>query len=294
MNTEKETGFGSPSITSTIAQNQSVFDSGYGDPTWNDIDLPATGVSTGWGSPFTSNDAQAYLLGAREYGNDGGAMISIFGLWGAIFDSKPNTFAGPFIVSLINRSTLEETKCYSALPTLKYLTYSDISQRVIKVSLPPLPLGAYDIKVSWGTDFAVNAIIEDALDIIKTNRCQAEYSIARSLPGYMAVRKNYTDSLPESFDDLKPLQCLVSAIGEEIQSLSGSGAFTLLIEELELSSNTALLETTLGLPSSGEVYIGNQLFSYTSKDEETLFGLECRELIREVQAINSKVSLKIN
>ena len=283
-----EYGFGSPSISF----DEVYYDRGWGDPVADDEEIVTR--DTYYGSPFDGSDFPVSLVGGSEYGNDGGEMISIYGSWGLLLGTSYRNFAGPFIVSLINRSTLVETKCYSAIASLKYLTYSDITQKVLKVSLPVLPLGSYDLKIYYGENYSENIIIPESINIIPTNRCEASYSIARNLPSYLSVDKNYTSPAPTRFDNLKPLQALISAIGEQVQKQSGSGGFTLLTQTLGVADSVAYVESTLGLESSGAVFINGQMFSYQGKTTLTLTGIECLEASRESHDASSRVSQKIN
>ena len=283
-----EYGFGNPSISF----DEVYYDRGWGDPVADDEEIVTR--DTYYGSPFDGSDFPVSLVGGNEYGNDGGEMLSIYGSWGLLLGTSYRNFAGPFIISLINRSTLVETKCYSAIASLKYLTYSDITQRILKVSLPVLPLGSYDLKIYYGENYSENITIINSINIINTNRCEASYSIARNLPSYLNADKNYSSAPLSRFDNLKPLQAIVSAIGEQIQKQSGSGGFTLLTQPLGLSDSTAYMESTLGLEASGVVFINGQKFSYQGKTSLALTGLECLEMVREVHDVSSRVSQKIN
>lgn len=74
------------------------------------------------------------------------------------------------------------------------------------------------------------------------------------------------------YDDLRLLEALACAIGEELNAVGGTIA-TRLFVELAVGATQAVVESTYLFPSSGRVFIAGAPFTYTSKTDGTLDGL---------------------
>lgn len=285
-----ETGFGSPSLAD---YEEVYFDRGFGTPVLDEEDILSR--DTGFGSPFDGTDFPVGLIGDGEFGDDGGEFISIFGIWNGLISTPPRQFVGPFLISVRNRDTLQVNYCRSALAGFKNLTFSDITQRVIKASLPPLPHGSYDVLINYGINYAQQIVIEDAVTIIRTNRNENEINIAKAMPNYLATRKDYVGFIPDylGFRKLGPLQAIVGAVGEEI-CRQISTPYTILTQDLEVADTIAHVESTLSLKSSGYIFIGDQLFTYESKTPTTLEGLAIHQLDRKPHFRREKVVQNIS
>lgn len=76
----------------------------------------------------------------------------------------------------------------------------------------------------------------------------------------------------ETFDKLRFIEALTSAIGEEFETTFGVRS-TRLMGELAPTDTQALVESTLGFPESGRVWISGLAYTYTGKTSGTLEGL---------------------
>ena len=280
-----ETGFGSPSLAD---YEEVYFDRGFGTPVLDQETILSR--DTGFGSPLDGVDFPVGLIGDGIFGDDGGEFVAIFGIWGDLILTPRRQFVGPFLIQLRSQEDLTIYPCKSALAGFKNLTYSDITQRVIKASLPPLKHGIYDVIIKYGLNYSLQIIMEGAITIIRTNRNQNEINIAKSMPSYLATRKDYVGFIPDylGFRKLGPLQSIVSAVGEEI-CRQISTPYTILTQDLLIDDVVAQVESTLGMKDSGFVYIDEQLFSYTSKTPTTLEGLALEELDRKLHYKKAKV-----
>ena len=284
-----ETGFGSPSLAD---YEEVYFDRGFGTPVLDDEVILSR--DTAFGSPFDGTDFPVGLVGDGEFGDDGGEFIAIFGIWNGLIPTPPRQFVGPFLISVKNRDTLQTTRCKSGLAGFKNITFSDITQRVIKSSIPPLPHGNYDVLINYGFNFSSEIVIEDAITIIRTNRNQSEINIAKSMPNYLATRKDYVGYIPDylGYRKLGALQAIVGAVGEEL-CRQISTPYTILTQQLEVDDTEAQVESTLALKDSGFIYIADQLFTYTGKTPTSLTGLAIHQLDRKVHHVRSKVAQDI-
>lgn len=285
-----ETGFGSPSLAD---YEEIYYDRGFGTPVEDSEVILSR--DTGFGSPYDGIDFPVGLVGDGIFGDDGGEFIALFGIWGGLIPTPERQFVGPFLISVRSQETSAVLPCKSALAGFKNLTYSDLTQKVIKASLPPLRHGKYDVLINYGLNFSGLIVLEGAITIIRTNRNQNEVNIAKAMPNYLATKKDYLGFIPDylGFRKLGPLQAIVSAVGEEI-CRQISTPYTLLTTDLEVEDTVAHVESTLSLKNSGYIYIGDQLFSYTGKTDTTLTGLTIEQLDRAFHARSTKVVLNIH
>lgn len=74
------------------------------------------------------------------------------------------------------------------------------------------------------------------------------------------------------YDPLFNLEAVLLSFGQEFDGVSGRTT-TRLAQPLAASATQAVVETTLGFPASGDVWIGPLKFAYTSKTDGTFEGL---------------------
>lgn len=74
------------------------------------------------------------------------------------------------------------------------------------------------------------------------------------------------------YDDLRLLEALACAIGEELNAAGGTVA-TRLFADLGPTATQAIVESTLGFPAAGRVFIDGAPYTYTAKTDGTLDGL---------------------
>ena len=283
---QTESGFGSMTFANI---EEPAYDRGWGDPVEDSEEIFSR--DTFYGSPFDGYDIGASIYGYSKFGEDGGEFIKIFGLWNLVSPAPALSPTGPFLVSVID-SEGTETRCKSALAGLGYACLSDASQRILKASLPVLPVGVYDVKIYYGENYSSTVTLDQVIEIVPTNRSFSAVSIAKSMPNFYNTIKTYSAPKPSSYAELGPLQALVSAIGEEVDKISGK-SYTLLTQELSVSATEAFVESTLSLKESGVVYIGKDKFFYSSKTNTSLQGLIFLSPLRRVIPAGEKVVLDV-
>ena len=254
-------GFGSDSrFTSQPGAN-----AGFGRP--STVGSSATSGAEGFGAPPASWSAQApyvspYTVEYETYPDDGGSIVRLGGLWGV---------RGPWVVRLTDDSgatfhPADSVGCYSGVVGNGHLCYTDRFKRTLPFVLPPLDVGTYDIWVDlanlglWGSTKLVGS-----LEVVTRNSAEEVYSIRRTYPPrYRTGPRSWgleDGTLPDM--PLTPLRCITRALGQVAQQVGGSPQ-TRLLQNFTLGDSYADVESTLGFPASGEVWIGPLHYSYES------------------------------
>lgn len=69
------------------------------------------------------------------------------------------------------------------------------------------------------------------------------------------------------------LEAMTRGLGEELQVLSGH-AVTLLVDDFEEDATVAFVETTLGFPAAGGLYVGQRRYTYAAKTDCSFTGCQ--------------------
>ena len=254
-------GFGSDSrLTSQPALN-----AGFGRP--SSIEISATTGAEGFGAPPTFWSVQEpyvlpYEIQYADYPDDGGCIVRMGGNWGV---------RGPWVVRLTSDSgatfhPADRVGCYSGTIGNGHLCYTDRFKRVLPFVLPPLPVGTYDIWVDlanlglWGSTKLVGS-----LDVVVRNSAEEVYSIRRTYPPrYRTGPRSWgLEDATVPAMPLTPLRCITRSLGQVAQQIGGSPQ-TRLLQNFSLGDSYAEVESTLGFPLTGEIWIGPLHYSYTS------------------------------
>ena len=255
-------GFGSDSRFTS----QPELNAGFGRP--SSIGSSVTTGAEGFGSttPLWAPQAAAvlpYTTQYEDYPDDGGSIVRLVGsVW---------PVRGPWVVRLTSDSGAtfhpsDNVGCYSGTVGNGHLCYTDRFQRVLPFVLPPLPVGTYDVWVDWAglPAFGASKLVA-VLDVVTRNSAEEVYSIRRTYPPrYRTGPRAWSledATLPSM--PLTPLRCLTRALGQVAQQMGGSPQ-TRLLQPFTLDDAFAEVESTLGFPPAGEIWIGPLRYSYAS------------------------------
>ena len=254
-------GFGSDSRFTS----QPSLNAGFGRP--SSIGSSATTGAEGFGAPpaFWSVQAPAvlpYTVQYEDYPDDGGSVVRLIGSWPS---------RGPWIVRLTPDSgttfyPTDNVGCYSGTVGNGHLCYTDRFRRVLAFVLPPLDVGTYDIWIDWAGLglFGASKLIGD-LDVVVRNSAEEVYSIRRTYPPrYRTGPRSWgLEDATVPAMPLTPLRCITRSLGQVAQQIGGSPQ-TRLLQNFSLGDSYAEVESTLGFPLTGEIWIGPLHYSYTS------------------------------
>lgn len=274
-------GFGTP-----IDTNADPYDWGFGAPSPDEWD--ASELELGFGEPLDTAFVPVIVSGL-PLPDDGGEIVSLAGDWPDL-GNPPGQPSGPFRVRLIDGDGVtwpdpaRVLGCYSARVTLRNggkgpYCETDIRRRTLDFSIPPLPPGTYDVEVAWGPHWSTKLLLEAAVSVIYRLRSHQEYGMRVTYPNRYAVgpRVPQMEPLLLAADEttlraefpMGPLRVLTRAFAEEIQILGGV-PMTLLTAPLAWNAWFAVVETTLGFPPAGAVFIGGRRYTYASKTNTQL------------------------
>lgn len=289
-----EIGFGSPTwedIADDVSLGIYSTDMGFGAPQNIEYETIDGDTNTyrheseqGFGDPFEGLDLIILLQGEakQELSEHGGEVIEVRGNLRVLYeafripleDIEFNPI-GPFEIDFINTSTNTVYHAYSGIPGRGKRIYSTVNQDRIFFSTPPMPKGFYDLKIKYGSNFLFNYYIEDAFRVIHRVRNEKVKNIRRSLPDFWD-KGHYHDQYKHSIDyeDYKVnesnFEILTNAFGSALNNL-WTNDYTITTAVYELDDTYLEVESTLGLPASGKVIVGNQELEYTSKTPTRLY-----------------------
>ena len=272
-----ETGFGSYSYPNNPPDE---FDAGFGSPF-------TSGRDTGFGSTFDTSLEGTELADSVFYiGDDGGTRIDIIGNWWQYATTKRRGYANDFRVSFVKGGI--ETYALPAFvghPTTRSgYVYTNLDQTRLHAWTPPLAKGVYSIKIRW----PLNTItLTNAFEVITRNRSLPTYIIRSLLPSYISTtRKMETESL--SSVNYNNTEALTRSLGELLQNIGGK---PLTLSTLDYNEGDATLnvETTLGFPSQGHVYLEDMHLKYTGKTNTSFTGVSRVGIRRKTIKKGSKV-----
>jgi len=262
-------GFGASSRFDAVESN-----GGFGSPSAEGA-YPVVGA-LGFGSPSPdwlaqNPNVQPYHLDFTNYPDDGGVVVRIVG-------SFPRT--GPWTVRITSDGgatlhPLGEGGCYSGVVGKGAECYTDRNARVLMFVLPPVPLGVYDIWLDDPTVGTLGAVkIIGQITVIRRGQAEEVYATRRTFPPRFKTGARGWSLEDATLPALPtpPLETLTRAFGQVAQQAGGSPQTRLLLP-LEFGDVVAHVETTLGFPTSGEVWVGPRRYSYSSTTADQLLGL---------------------
>ena len=279
-----ETGFGSLSFSPAPEYK----DYGFGTPTPPDI---GASRDTGFGSPFDSTNLAVEIPGDLvQIPDNGGVTLRFVRDWSVTAGDFPveRRYLGAFKVELIERATGTVTLAQGSRSKDCFTNYR---QDNLLAYVPPLPRGAYDIRITWEQ---INSIyIEDAIEVVPRARCEQAYSMRTHLPSW-TKRGAYRveDEIIDIYKRGSNLQALTQSIGDALQVLNGRPT-TGTTAEFTRGDTVLNVDSTLGFPEVGALFIEGLRFTYTGKTLTAFTGVSADLLLaREIQT-RRKVSLDV-
>ena len=279
-----ETGFGALSFTPAPEYK----DYGFGTPTPLDI---GASRDTGFGSPYDPSNLAVEMPGDLvQIPDNGGVTLRFVRDWSATAGDFPveRRYLGAVRVELIERATGLITLAQGSRGKDCFTNYR---QDNLLAYAPPLARGSYDIRITWEQ---INSIyIEDGIEVVARARCAEAYSIRTHLPSW-SKRGAYRveDEIIDIYKRGSNLQALTQSIGDALQVLNGRPT-TGTTAEFTSGSSVLHVDSTLGYPDAGALFIEGERFTYTGKTLTSFTGVTADLLqVREIQP-RRKVSLDV-
>lgn len=255
-----ETGFGSPTYPN-------VSDSGFGSP------YSTTQRDTGFGSPYDQVVATS-SLNHTIIPNHGGVRLHIYADWKTLASTNRYPFVvGGFKVSFLDSMGIVQAISHGGFPKSKGVCYTDVWQTMVVCYVPPLSKGTYSILVEWGTNKSLR--LDDSLVVVNRFRASSVYSMRKQLPTSLATgaRDSRIDPIDKDEYHFGVLESILLTVGEQIHSLVGQPTTILASDFDDLESQVLHVESTLGFPEQGTLFVENRKFTYTSKTTTSFLGL---------------------
>lgn len=255
-----ETGFGSPTYPS-------VFDLGFGSP------YSTTQRDSGFGSPYDQVVATSSLSHA-VVPNHGGVRLHIYADWKTLANTTRYPFVvGGFKVSFLDSMGLVKAISHGGFPNSKSRCYTDVWQTMVVCYVPPLTKGTYSILVEWGNYQMLR--LDDSLVVVDRFRASAVYSMRKQIPPALATgpRDSRIDPVAQDQYAFGVLESMLLTVGEQIHNLVGQPTTILSLDFDDLTDQVLHVESTIGFPDQGNLFVENRLFTYTSKTQTSFNGL---------------------
>lgn len=242
---------------------------------WGDAPPASWTVSTtdyGWGSDRGLSFAP--YLGTPRVADDGGYMLSVTGSWPRLGASARQRPTG-FLVDLVSGE--DALPCYSGRAGQGLVCSTDYAGRVLTCYTPPCAVGAYTVRVRWGSE----EVTVGTLSVERRTRTESEYALRAALPNLFATGARALDLEPV-LDGAAPsadeethstLSVLLRALGQSLADFFALGVVTRITAPLAVTDTTMQVESTLGLTDAGFVRVDGTLLRYSGRTATTLTGL---------------------
>lgn len=242
---------------------------------WGDAPPASWTVSTtdyGWGSDRGLSFAP--YLSTPRVADDGGYMLSVTGSWPRLGASARQRPTG-FLVDLVSGE--DALPCYSGRAGQGLVCSTDYAGRVLTCYTPPCAVGAYTVRVRWGSE----EITVGTLSVERRTRTESEYALRAALPNLFATGARALDLEPV-LDGAAPsadeethstLSVLLRALGQSLADFFALGVVTRITAPLAVTDTTMQVESTLGLTDAGFVRVDGTLLRYSGRTATTLTGL---------------------
>jgi hypothetical protein len=152
---------------------------------------------------------------------------------------------------------------------------------------PPAPVGVYTLKVKYGVNFSNEKTL--SIQYVTDNKGHERYHLRSLFPAHFetGARASILDPLDEGsrLKEESALQNLTDTIGRVFQELAGV-AMTRTRSYSERASTFIEVESVLGFPSQGYVWVANEKLKYTlNQTTKTLIVSALKNPIRELEAV---------
>jgi len=287
-----ETGFGSLSFSPLPTYS----DWGFGSPvppSLSDYNV-AREISeerdTGFGSPYDYYEMPVEVSGEGAIiPDDGGVYLQIVAPWKGVIPNTPSLGnVGVFTADFINQSSGTR---YKAIGERRNNCYTDFTQSRVFLGVPPIPRGAYDIEMRWTTG---SKLIEDAFIVAVRPRCKESYALRKHIPSW--TKRGVIDAPNELIEEYKEesvLSSILKSMGERIQVLGGRPC-TGLSAAYSYGDTSLLVESTIGFPDNGGLFIGKHQFTYEGKTQTSFLSVASIRYVKDTLRPRSLVELDVN
>ena len=255
-----ETGFGSPIYPQAMG-------AGFGSP------YTASLRDTGFGSPYDQVVATSSLSHA-VVPNHGGTRLHIYADWKTLASTTRYPFVvGGFKVSFIDSMGIVQAISHGGFPQSQGKCYTDVWQTMIVCYVPPLAKGTYSILVEWGNFQSLR--LDDSLVVVDRFRASSVYSMRKQIPPSLSTgaRDSRIDPIGKDTYDFGVLESILLTVGEQIHNIVGQPTTILASNFDDLEDQILHVESTIGFPDQGSLFVENRLFTYTSKTNTTFLNL---------------------
>lgn len=265
-------GFGTPS-SFALPTAATDYGWGFGSPT------PGTwsGSPHDWafGDPTPLAVSVVVATSPDRLPDDGGELVKLFAAWKE---------QGPWYVRVRPSGGSLSDYCHSAIPSKGVDCYTGKKadgspSNTLRFVLPAgLAVGTYDVVVETGPSIPVYAKAElsNAFEVVYRGRTPHTYRLRSRLSRQISadVRILSLEELLTASDDFPHggFQALTHAIGQEIQRQTHRPT-TRLRQTYSQGDTTLHVETTLGFPTSGAVYVEGYWLTYSGRTGTTLTGV---------------------
>jgi len=260
-----ETGFGSPYINL-----------GFGSPYHGSV------RSTGFGSPYDLVVSTA-SLDSTMLPNNGGVRLHIYADWKTLTQSTtyPKIFDG-FKVSFIDDQGIVQAISHGGYPQSRGKCSTDVRQTYLVCYVPPLEKGQYSILVQWGRDKSLR--LDQSIQIVDRYRASSVYSIRQQIPPILktGARTSMSDEIDQDRYDFGMLESLLLTVGEQIHALVGQPTTCLTHDFDDLYDQVLYVESTLGFPDQGKIYVDGIPMTYRSKTMKSFSDLSYTETAKTI------------
>lgn len=275
-----ETGFGSLSYNPLPEYN----DWGFGSPTPTEMpislaygtqaDWPEKAVGqardTGFGSPYDPYNAPVEIPG--EFAlipDDGGVQLEIIAPWYQL-GLPLGRGQYPMRVTIISQDTGEETLALGRVDRATCLT--NFTRTILFAGIPPLPRGSYDLLITWD-DGMHSLSIPDAFTVAMRPRSSEVYAIKKNMPQwYKAGPRDFVEESDVVYGKESNVGAILGAFGQQLQGMAGR-PLTATREHFVEGDTSLQVESTIGFPSEGAIFVADRKFTYTSKTERSFDGV---------------------
>jgi hypothetical protein len=205
------------------------------------------------------------------FGDEGGYIYGFTGNW---------PISGPYTVRFIDSLGAPHPAvggAYSTYPGERDSCRTNPAGDLLAFAIPPLNPGLYDVRITWSPGGVL--VVEDAIKIIRRNRDSATYRIRRGYqdlfkvgPGLIEFEPELGD-VDEEFPKTPHRAPRTHAFGKAVQLLSGVPV-TRVTRTFGAGELSLAVETTLGFPNKGRVWVLGSLFRYNGKIDSALLNFE--------------------
>jgi hypothetical protein len=132
---------------------------------------------------------------------------------------------------------------------------------------PPAPVATYDLKILYGANFLQEIVLSNAVNVRVRNRSNETYLLRSLFPSHYntGARTSLQDKILDGSireQEQAPLSTILNTTGILLQELSSS-PMTVLTSPALRGATSLNVESVLGFASSGRLWLGSVLMSYT-------------------------------